>query len=405
MAELWLPALAWNGLFGAVAALALQDRLNTPSPAVDVLLLGLAALGPVLLVRAVVETLRARRFRGIRLEPDPPVASPGGELGGTVVVPGRTRRDDADFRIQLMCLRRQRRDDGVREQVVWTREVIPRVAPGSRATRLTFAVALDAGLPAVDGDSGDIRWIVRATGELPGLDLDAAFAVPVRHLDSPPASSIPLTPDEPAPLRDFRTRGVSVTRDAGALLVHYGARRSLGMGVAFGAFGSVSLASAGFMAVASGMTSLPWSGAFEVVMGLVAAFIVAAFGLVGLSLLILGVWLATNRLRAEVRPDRIRTRRWILWVIPAGGTDLAVDDVERVEARITSQAGQGTRASVGYRLVAHTAQGRVTLGDGIPGSGLLHHLTALVERETGLKVEIPARSMRPLRSPAGPGSG
>lgn len=392
LAAHWLPALVWNALFGPVGVLAYQGRLESPNRIVDLVLVGLALLGPLLLLRAAVETARALRFRGIRLEPDPPVASPGGEVGGTVVLPGRVRRDTGAFRMQLHCLRRERQGGSARDRVVWSREFEPRVTPGHRATRLTFAVPVDPSLPAGHPGSGDVRWVLRVTGHIPGLDLDTGFTLPVHPADEPAASSIPVVPETPPGSRDFDTRGVSVRRDAGALLLRFGAGRSLGMGVGFGAFGAMFLGGATFMAVSSGLPSLSGAGAFELALGAVSGLFFLVFGLVGLAFLLGGVWLATNRLDVEVRPDRIRTRRRILWFIPAGGTEVEVASVERLEARVASQSGQGARAAVGYRMVAHTPSGRVTLGDGIRGAGLLHRLGRLVERETGLTLEVPVRA-------------
>lgn len=394
---LWLPALLWNGLFGTVAVLAVQGRLDTPTPALEWGLVGLAALGPLLLLGAGVETFRALRFRGLRLEPDPPVASPGGEVGGTVVVPVPTGRDAGAFRMVLHCVRRDSQGETVRDRVLWSREFEPRVSPGHRSTRLSFAVPLDPSLPPGDDEPAGIRWLLGVTGAVPGLDLDASFTLPVRPEAAPAPSGIPVLPEAPPAPRDLDLHGVSVRRDAGALLFHFGAGRTAGMGVAFGIFGAVFLGSAAFMAVTTGLTTPAWDGPFEWALGLVSGGFVLVFGAVGLLLLALGVWLATNRLRVEVRPDRIRTRRRVLWFVPAGGAEVMVSSVERLEASITSQVGQGGSASVGYRMVACTPSGRFTVGDGIRGPGLLHELGRLVERETGLELEVPAGPTRPRR--------
>ena len=59
----WLAAVVWNGMFGTLGVLILLDRLETTAEIWEWVLVSLAALGPLLLLRALWETLRWRRFR------------------------------------------------------------------------------------------------------------------------------------------------------------------------------------------------------------------------------------------------------------------------------------------------------------------------------------------------------
>ena len=112
--------------------------------------------------------------------------------------------------------------------------------------------------------------------------------------------------------------------------------------------------------------------------------------------MLLGGWLLTNTLRVEVTPGSLKVRRRFLGF---GRTrEVPVPDVSRVEAEVRSQVGQGAKASVGYEIVAHTSGGRLPLGDGIRGAGLLDQIAGLIEEQTGLTVERTLRSSPSARA-------
>ena len=94
----------------------------------------------------------------------------------------------------------------------------------------------------------------------------------------------------------------------------------------------------------------------------------------------------------EITPSRIRVRR--RWLLIPSTREIQVQDIHTVFSKITSQVGQGARSKVGYELVASTGAGRVTLGDGIWGSELLHGIVSTLEQETGLVVEHRERKGR-----------
>lgn len=404
----WIGAVAWCALFGGVAWGMRTGEVRVPAPAVEWAVLGLAALGPVLLVRAVLATLRALRFRGVTLALDPAEGSLGGELGGHIRVPGVAahRLRDRELAVQVSCVRRQPDSETVSERIVWTGHATPVASPAANGSVLSFAVPLPADLPPSDGEPDGIRWYVRAAADLPGFDLDASFTVPVARHDPARSSSIPVAEDPADRSREFRERGIRVTRDAGAVWIRYGLARSRAMGVAFCVFGAVFAGSAAFIAAATGLFPLAWNSAFEVIFGLFGGIFVLAFGAVGGLLGLLGLWLLVHAMEVEVRPDRLRIRRRLLGFVPAGTREVATADLSRVEARVTSQIGQGARASVSYTLTGHTSTGKVLLGDGIRGPALLARVCGILEREAGLEVSVDLSSRRPdLRRSALPGGG
>src|SRR6056297_1259003 len=99
----WFGALVTTGMFGGVAVGILIGEIRT-EPALEWLLLGIAALVPLLLIGAIIETVRWARFRGVVLELDPVPGSLGGEVGGRILLPLRSLRADR-CSVSLSCIR------------------------------------------------------------------------------------------------------------------------------------------------------------------------------------------------------------------------------------------------------------------------------------------------------------
>lgn len=382
----WLAAVVVTVLFGAVGVGVWVGEVNTPSVIWDRVLLGLAALGPLLLVRALVETARWRRFRSVELELDPVPGSLGGEVGGRIEVPVRLADPEA-FRVQLSCIQVRPGSDSTWESVVWAQEVQPSVYRGANGARVEFAIPVPADLPATSEPSGTHhRWAVRLLAEVPGLDLDLAFNVPVRKVDPPLESSIRTM--DPRPTRDdpHLGPGISVSTEAGARVFRYGVTRSLGMGVALLLFGALTLG-AGVLVFGSTFRGFADADVFGLVFTLFGGFFLLVLGLVGLLLLVLGISVVGTTRRVEVTPGRIRAR-WRFLLLFGSAREVAVEEIDRVEARVVGQVGQGAKASVRYELRATTRGGdRIVLGDGIRGPGNLARVVDLLERETGLQVQ------------------
>ncbi len=395
----WIVAAAWSGMFGTFAVLILMERIQTTALIWDRVLVALALLGPVFLWQAARESARAWRFRHVSLDLDPPQGSLGGELGGFATVP--MRHVDAEaYRVAVSCVHVTEGSDSTRESVIWSREVRPVVRRVAEGVRLEFAVSLPEGLPqASRSDGGGHRWVVRVTGTLPGLDLDAAWDVPVLRHDPPRVSSFEASAFSEHRATGDLGRGLRAGREGGALVLHYGVARSASMGLALIAFGVLCVGSGSFIFWGS-VADTSWSSPLAALFTAFGGVFLLVFGIVGLLLVTLGTWLCANTLRVELEPRRIRTRRRFL--VFSWERELAVEDVERIEARVVSQVGGGAKATVGYEISAVTAAGRITLGDGIRGPGRLDRISLLLEREIGCEVEVAERrSTLPTRRAAG----
>jgi hypothetical protein len=150
-----------------------------------------------LLSVAIRKTLQVRRFGEVELRMDPLPGSLGGEVGGVLEVPVSFRPGDV-FAVTLRCQRVTRRNNSSNQEVIWQETGRAVAAPGNIGTRLAFRFAVPATLPpSSDDPAGSHQWTVRLTADLPGIDLDHSFVIPVVATDPPRASglSVPLAPD------------------------------------------------------------------------------------------------------------------------------------------------------------------------------------------------------------------
>lgn len=384
VAARWVAALVTNGMFGTLAFLILTGRIETTSVWWDRILVGIAAAALLLLVPAVRETARWLRFRGVVLVPDPAEGSLGGQVGGSVRIPGRELRD-APVSVHLVCLARRPqagRSTGAQESVHWMRGVRPRIDPGADGIRLTFAIPLPEDLPPTGPRH---RWAVRVSSELRGADLDLTFPVEVGRHDPPLTSTHPTTPTTPETrAQEQAGRHIRIHNSAGETVLDYRAGRSLGMGIALTLFGLVFLAS-GLFAGRSAWQG--FDGLFEAVFSGVGALFLGVFGLIGVLLVLLGFWLMGNGLRVEVSPRRIRVRR-SFFLLPGRTREWETGELETIEARITGQQLDGARSRVHYSIRAKTRGGQtIPLGDGIQGPIRLERVAQVLEEVAGIPVD------------------
>jgi len=384
----WFVALVMNGMFGGVAVGILIGEVRT-EPALEWLLLGIAALGPLLLVHAVVATVRWLRFRGVVLELDPVPGSLGGEVGGRILLPLRRLRAE-QCSVSLSCIRVREGSDSTFESTVWSVERRPWLAYGRGGMEVAFAFAPPADLPPSSAD-GSVTWVVRLVADVPGIDLDLTFPVEVAETPEPLHSSVDLLPaSEPTSWggRDARLGpGIRVDRTGGALVFRYGVRRSLSMGIALGVFGALCLGSGTFI---FRTTFRGGYGLFELVFSGMGLLFLLVFGLVGLalSLIALNLIFTTRRIEVTARGFAVRWRFLLL----TSGKEISIDEVDRIAARVMGQSGQGARASVRYEIKAHLKTGgSVILGDGSRGPAHLDRIIRLIEAETGTRVEVEHR--------------
>lgn len=348
-------------------------------PILLVLLFPLAALWlGYMLVKAY---LGWRRFGMVELWLDPHPGQVGGPVAGTITFQGRLSSQDR-VQAQLLCKHVRITGSGKNrrrsETILWerTQTLVPLAA--GRGTQLQFRFETPAGLPASEEPSRNYHeWELHLLAEVPGVDLDRNLAIPVE------ANAMPLTgglrPDPRAILAEdpgapIPARVARLSSTGTGLTLHYPASRLRGMGLVTLLFGLLFLLAPALLwgeLLEDHRSLFDWAGGL---FGLV-------FALVGLGLVLGGVFLAGNTLTVAIRNGELFSRRSLLGL--ARTRHVHLDDIERIEMTTGGSSTQGTRRTVYYRLHAHTRDGRrIVLGDGIPGSALAERLKT--ELETAL---------------------
>jgi len=389
----WVVVTVWTALSAPLVWKLFSDASVGSSPWVWLLIL-FPLVGVWLWIVTVRLSLGWLRFGRTELELDPSPGSLGGHAGGTLDVPLR-HRTASDYRITLSCVRSHVSGRGKNrsrsESVVWSHEMIPAVERMSRGIRLAFTFDVPPHLPPTEARSASYHyWSIRVVGDVPGLNLDRAYEIPVVRSDVPTRSASPAYGTAPpTPLNTPDLGPVGVDRRIGHTVLSFPAGRQRASALAMVIFGAVFLGFPLFMMITVGREY--WSGG-----GLGLAIVVFAgpvlfiFTVVGLVVLVLGLYLLLNHLEVRISDTELSSTRRLLGFSRTRVAE--VGEVDRIEMRIDGQVGSGAKASVSYALRAHLkGGGRLPLGDGIRGPTLANGLAELVTEETGLPVVLVER--------------
>lgn len=388
----WLGAAVWNLFAVGVLYATWADGWGGIPLFVRGVLLLFVGLGIPMAIGAAIRTARHLRFRDTHLRLDPFPGSIGGQAGGTVDLPIRAGMTPT-ARASLHCIRSYMRGSGDdrsrREDVVWSSEVVPATERSGTGVRLAFTFDIpDEDLPETEHD--DLRpedyhyWSVHLAAELPGADLDQTFKVPVYRMTPP------LRADRPAaqsPTRDdpWGGRGIDVERGLGEVCIRY--RRGRFGFAPFGllTFGMLTLASGWFVFSQAGLGM--GLGSFGLAFG---GLFLVVFGLVGLLCVGMACSMILSHREVTIGTGTVRSTR--SHGIGRSVREARFGDLERIEARVTMQSGQGSRARTSYTITGRLrGGGRIVLGDGIRGAHLLDELRSVIEDETGIGVEVVRR--------------
>lgn len=375
----WLFAIAWNAISSPMLFFLPEELAKKNWPALLGLLFPL--VGAWLIYRAVYKTLQWHRFGTLTLTLQPSPGVIGATMTASVDLPERFRANQP-FTVTINCIHRyvsgSSKDRTTWEKSLWQNETTARVEPGLRGTRLSFRFTVPAGLPPTTPHSDDHHyWKVHLRADIPGIDLDHGFEIPMVDtgeigMTSPLASfeSAAETQPPPVPLRV-----VEISRNGDALALYYPPLRSLGMSIAVIIFGAIFLGSAAFIHAVAGHGALFW---------LFSGSIILIFALVGVLLLLLGLYSLVNSLHVELSPRGVLSTRSVFGI--AFTRYAALADIVKIESRITSQTNGGNEFRVRYTLYAHLRDGnKLPVGDDIPGPRLAEHLRGVILQALNLK--------------------
>ena len=375
---MWLFALVWNGLTMPVAT-QIPGELQKGEWGVLFILI-FNVIGVVILIMAVRKTLEWRRFGVTLLTMDPHPGAIGGHVGGTIDVklpyhPGRK------FKIVLSNIHSYVSGTGKNrsrhEKVIWQDVVEVEGTYGMQGSRIPFCFEVPDKLRASEQYSNSYyKWTVAVSADLPGVDLDRDFEIPVfptkqhstlnvqHHQQSSVLADSHVT-DNDSPLQ-IRQHSAS-----GKTELYYPPGRAKGMAMVLALTGSA------FMAVAVFFAFKYWSGH-----GSIATFLIfgGVFFMVGLLMDCGAIYTLTNSLQVFVDSDGIKAIRKIAG-IALFQRNVASHDVHEIKIERGAQSGN----TVYYSIFAYTRQRRrIKIGESFIGASSAEKIADLVKRELRL---------------------
>lgn len=202
---LWAFALFWN-LISSPVLLDFTDEWNSGNKLILIAMLFPVA-GMVLLALAFRYTLSWRRFGQLTLNLDPYPGSIGGQVGGHLEVP-IAYQSQQRFPVTLQCLRRYTTGSGknrqTHEKTLWSSSGVARSqASVTGGTLLGICFNVPPDLPPSEAPGNDYTcWRLTITADLPGIDLDRQFDLPVFATAQQTSAGLPLSTDHPQAIEE-----------------------------------------------------------------------------------------------------------------------------------------------------------------------------------------------------------
>lgn len=370
----WAMAVLWNVIAVPLGIVGALEFLDGNKPAAFALLFPLVGAG--LLIRAVRQALAWRRFGPAPLVMDPHPGAIGGQVGGTVDV--RLPYDSQlTFRTSLTCVYSYMSGSGKNrrrsERVVWQTDGVAHTVPQLGHTRLEILFDVDDGLPASDpkDESAYHLWRLHLEAELPGVDFERAFEIPVFPTGASSRALRRLSTEHRA-AEEERARLIRHVLDIrhvpGGIELYYPPFRNPLARVLGLAFGAAFLA----VGVFAGGAPLPMR---------------VIFGLVGGGIAIASLYNLLVGLRVRIDQASLRTERRLLGV-PAGGVTLPRHEISCLALEQSYSGSSGGKHTVYFKLQAKTSEGRaVRIGHNLAGRETAKQALEELCRLTGIPVD------------------
>lgn len=370
----WGFTVFWNLVAVPAGVASAFEFLEGNRPAAFGLLFPLVGAG--LLAWAVRQTLAWRRFGHTSLVMDPYPGAIGGQVGGTIDV--RLPYDpQLKFRTSLSCLyshmsgssKNRRRS----ERVVWQTNGVAFAVPRFEHTRLEILFDVDSGLPESDpkDESSYHLWRLHIEADLPGVDFDRSFELPVFPTGAPARELRRLSTEHRAAAEE-RTRAIDHVLDVhpipGGIELHYPAFRHPAAKVLGFLFGSV------FLGVGLLTEDAP------IPMRLI-------FGAAGAGIALASLYNLLVSLRVRIDHAHLEIRRRLLG-LPAGGASVPRGEISCLTLKQSYSSSSGGKHTVYFKLQALTSGGRsLKIGHNLPGRQTAREALEALSRVTGIPVE------------------
>ena len=396
----WLFALFWNGISTPLVLMLPNELQRQNYEALFALLFPL--VGIFLLYLAIRRSLELYRYGRVLLHMDPYPGAIGGHVGGFLQVdalPQQTAINARELTLSLECVYSYVSGSGKnrsrRESVKWHEQGKPAIHRATRGVRLGFRFDVPENLPEADVEQTGAYhfWRVRVHADIPGIDLERSYNIPVfatgasstsvSHDLSAQAAATRRQDSEAAKLAiasgrfeiDGLARAMRVDRQGNRLQLRFPMFRNKALTL--------------FCAVFAGGFGFACYGIFDLISagGLFGAFMVIfaiPFVLVALFATIATIYLPFNNLRVVIEPGSVQVLRRLLF-IPIYRRHLSRSEISRLEIKRSGSTGQGTNKIEHYKvkLIDQTGKG-VTVAEDIDGEDVATHLSDYLAQRIGV---------------------
>jgi hypothetical protein len=194
----WAFAILWNAISSTLVAILLPQELATENY-ISLLMLIFPLVGLGLLVWAVRATIRWKKFGQTVFVMHSIPGSIGGVLEGTVELNG-VLEPATGFAVELACVHRVTSGSGksrsTTETTMWQEEhkgvlaTARSTAPGS-AVPASFLIPAECRPTDLQDSSNQIVWRLHVSADVPGVDFEARYEVPVFATGQTAAAAVP----------------------------------------------------------------------------------------------------------------------------------------------------------------------------------------------------------------------
>lgn len=354
MYTVWGFTLLWNLISTPVAFFV--PGVWREHGAVALVMLLFPGVGAGLLVWAIKTTLEWRRFGATPLSMDPFPGAIGGDVGGEILV-NAPYDPAAVYSVTLSCINSYMSGSGDdrsrKENVVWQDSGYAAVQPAIRGMRLQCRFEVPDGLPASEAHSNNYHlWRLNVHGDMPGVDLQRSFEIPVYPgLEKSRRITSLSTQERPAGAPEIGAEDLlPLTRSGNRVDIHYPMLRKPLSALGILLFGGIFSGSGAFL----------WHQAERD--GFMLYLMSSAFHLIGGLFMLWGLYALFNSLHVRCGGRSIHTVRRILGV-PVSAKNVPYALIRSVESKQNGSSQSGNAHHIHYQVIAKTATGDIILAE------------------------------------------
>ncbi|UCH47616.1 MAG: DUF3592 domain-containing protein [Betaproteobacteria bacterium] len=400
---IWGFAVFWNAISWPLILVLPKELAKENYPALFTLAFPLVGL--FLLYQALRKLHEYRRFGVVTFEMDPYPGSIGGHVGGQVRVSrldyGTATYSTSKLLVRLECVYSYISGSGKnrsrREDVKWAEEGAPHIESSIQGIRLSFHFNVPENLPAADVEQTGAYhfWRLSIKADIPGVDLDRQFNIPVFKRAETTSSVREDISAQVAEKKEQKSEAARQSIEQGKFdlpglsramrISDYGGEIRMAFPMfrnkVLSVFAAVFAGGFGFASYQMFLMVLKGG-----VMGVFIGLFSVPFVLVAIVASLATIYLPLNNLRVRIARNEITVLRRLLF-IPVFYRRLSVTDVSHLTIKSTGSTGQGVNKVGHFKVLAHDRYGKkVTLAEDIDGEAVAGHFRDYLARRLNVEV-------------------